>query len=285
MKSLLPGPYLRLLRAGTLFSPAADVIAGLCAAGLPWTVDALRAVLASVLLYAAGMVLNDHADRKQDATLRPERPIPAGEISPNTALAFGLGLLLTSMLLAPAPLYYASMALLVVGYDYLFKTIPVLGILSMGSLRALNLLAAPIALSDQALPSSLLILGLAYGLYIVAVTILGIFEDDRHVSARAIVAVQAVPVLVAPLSLLSLPSPWPATGLGILCAALFSSRFRRGRSVWDQAAIRRSMTWLLLGTMLYTSLICMGNQRWLECGAILTAAILARRISRHIALT
>jgi len=63
-------PYLRLIRAGTLFSPAADVVAGLCLAGGVWTVDAIRAALASVAIYGAGMVLNDHADRARDAVVR-----------------------------------------------------------------------------------------------------------------------------------------------------------------------------------------------------------------------
>jgi 4-hydroxybenzoate polyprenyltransferase len=252
---------------------------------MPWSPEAVRAVFASILIYAAGMVLNDHADRKQDALLRPERPIPSGQISAAAALALGLLLMAAAIALAPWPLYYAGMGLLILAYDYGVKRIAALGALIMGILRGLNLMAAPICLSQAAPPESLQVLAGAYALYIIAVTFLGIFEDEKRPDPRAVVGVQTIPVLVVPLSLLSLAQPWPATGFAIFGCLLFSLRLRRRSSVWDQAEIRVSMTWLLLGTMLFTSLICMASGRWWECAAIAVAAVLARRISRSIALT
>ncbi len=62
---------LRLLRIGTLFSPAADVTASRAILGLPCDGTAIRAVLASVCLYAAGLVCNDVAERRLDPTVRP----------------------------------------------------------------------------------------------------------------------------------------------------------------------------------------------------------------------
>src|SRR5690606_11838058 len=91
------GAWLRILRIGTVFSPAADVVAGACLAGLPWSVDLVRAALASALVYAAGMALNDHADREEDARLHPERPLPAGEIVATAALVVGLALIATAL--------------------------------------------------------------------------------------------------------------------------------------------------------------------------------------------
>ncbi|MCA8957354.1 MAG: UbiA family prenyltransferase, partial [Planctomycetes bacterium] len=133
-------PFLRLVRAGTLLSPAADVTAGVCLLARPFDATATRAVLASVLLYAAGMILNDHADRATDAVVRPERPIPSGSISPTTALLLGLAFLLAAPGLSPVPLWHGGMALLVLGYDYLLKRSPALGALTMGTLRGMNLL-------------------------------------------------------------------------------------------------------------------------------------------------
>lgn len=278
-------PYLRLLRAGTLFSPGADLVAGLCAAGLPWTPEAIRALFASILIYAAGMVLNDHADRGEDARQRPERPIPSGQVSPARALGLGILLMAAAISLAPWPIYYAGMGMLILAYNYGVKRFAALGALIMGSLRGLNLMAAPICLSQAAPPESVQILAAAYALYIIAVTFLGIFEDEKRPDPRAVVGVQTIPVLVVPLAMFSLPEPWPATGIAILASLLFSLRLRRREMVWNQAAIRGSMTWLLLGTMLFTSLICMATERWWECASIAVCALLARRISRSIALT
>ena len=98
-RSSAAGPWLRLVRAGTLFSPAADVLACACLAGSPWSMDVARGAAASVLVYAAGMVLNDHADRREDAAHRPERPIPRGEIGPGAALAVGLAAMIAGVAL------------------------------------------------------------------------------------------------------------------------------------------------------------------------------------------
>ena len=57
------------MRAGTLFSPGADVTAGLCLAGIAWSTDAVRAVLASVCIYAAGMVLSQQEDLRRGQLL------------------------------------------------------------------------------------------------------------------------------------------------------------------------------------------------------------------------
>lgn len=276
--------YLKLLRAGTLFSPGADVAAGLCLAGLPWSVDAGRAVLASICLYAAGMVLNDHADRHLDARQRPERPIPSGQIAPASALLLGSVLLATSLAVAPCKAYYAVMAALVLGYDYVLKANAITGALVMGSLRALNLAAGAVVVTATAPPRVVVIAAATYGLYIVAVTLLGILEDHQQVRRRTVVSIQLVPPLSASLALLGMPQPWPAAAIAFLLTGVFTARMRTIR-VWDQAAIRGSMMWLLLGTMLYTGLLCLSAGRLIEALTVLVALLAARWVSRRIALT
>lgn len=51
-------------------------------------------MIASVSLYAGGVVLNDYFDREIDAKERPERPIPSGKVSKEFALLMGTILLL-----------------------------------------------------------------------------------------------------------------------------------------------------------------------------------------------
>jgi 4-hydroxybenzoate polyprenyltransferase len=277
-------PWLRLVRAGTLFSPGADVVAGLCIAGMPWSAGAVRTVLASIAVYAAGMILNDHADRARDARVRPERPLPSGAIAPRAALVAGLALLAVGVALSASPAWHALLAALVLLYDYVVKARALAGALLMGALRALNLLAGGVALTGAFPPRPLLIAAGAYGLYIVAVTVLGILEDDERVKPRTVESIQLVPPVCAALAFLAMPQPWPAAAFAFGLAAVFLARVRRVRE-WTQVAMRASMTWLLLGTMLYTGLLCLASGRPWESLAVLAAVPLARAIARRIALT
>jgi len=276
--------YLKLLRAGTLFSPAADVTAGLCLAGLAWSPAAALAAVASVCVYAAGMVLNDHADRALDAEQRPERPIPRGDVPAFHALLLGAALLSTGVLVSSAAPYYAVMAALVLGYNYLLKASPLVGALTMGTLRAMNLCAGVVAVTGATPSRAVLIAAGVYACYIIAVTLLGILEDQRNAPRRVVVSVQLVPGVCGPLAMLGMPSPWPATIIACGLSAAFLWRMRGVRS-WDQAAIRGSMTWLLLGTMLYTGLLCLAAARPMEAAVIGAAVLPARWISRRIAMT
>lgn len=285
-RSGLAGPWLRLVRAGTLFSPAADVLAGACLAGAPWSMDVARGAAASVLIYAAGMVLNDHADRHEDAVHRPERPIPRGEIRPGLALAVGLAAMIAGAALSPDPVYWGLIAALVLCYDYLAKRWLPVAALCMGTLRGLNLSAGTVAVAGlPGLDAPVVGPALAYATYILAVTLLGALEDEPRVRPRAVLGVQSIAPLVALAGLLSTPYPtWPSW-LGAALAAVFFARQRRIGMAWDQKAIRGSMLWLLLGTMAYTGLLCLGaGQPWAAV-AIFAAARIARAVARRIALT
>lgn len=278
--------WLRLLRVGTLFSPAADVVAGACLIGLPWSFELVRAMVASVLVYAAGMVLNDHADRAEDAVQRPERPLPRGEIAPRAAVGAGVALLALALAIAPWRAYWAVLAMLVLAYDYVFKRRVEFAAPAMGLLRALNLVAGA-AFAATAIPDAQVVLipAGAYWLYVASVTVLGHYEDVPRVAPRAVVGVQTVPPLAAALALLVLPETFPAFAIGAVLAGFFLARRTRADTVWDRATIRTSMTWLLLGTMVYTSLLCLGSGRIAEALGVAAAILPARMISRRIALT
>jgi hypothetical protein len=282
-------PYLVLIRAGTLFSPAADILAGLCIAtgtgAIAWDGGAARLIAASVLLYAAGMILNDHADRGLDAVQRPERPIPCGRIAPGTALALGLACLLGCLLASPIPWYHGVMAVLVLGYDYVIKSNVTAGAVTMGTLRGMNLLApcAMVSVENVWRTDSAVESGAGYFFYILAVTLLGILEDAKHVSRKSVLGLICIPPLAALLVISSLPVTWPATGIGIALAVGFLWRHRNIDG--SQRTIRGAMMWLLLGTMLYTSLLALGTGHWPVCLVILVMLLAARAVARHISLT
>ncbi|MCS5719185.1 UbiA family prenyltransferase [Herbiconiux sp. CPCC 205763] len=77
--------YRELVRAPAAFSVLGDAIVGASWAGRPLHGRALGIPVASVLLYWAGMALNDLADADLDAVERPERPIPSGRITRRAA--------------------------------------------------------------------------------------------------------------------------------------------------------------------------------------------------------
>ena len=280
-------PILRLLRAGTLFSPAADVVASAAMLGALAQPELPRAAFASVCLYAAGMVWNDIADRRLDATQRPERPLPHGDVSLAFAVGLGMALLLVGLLVSPCRVHHGLIATLVLAYDFAGKRVEWLGALGMGTLRGLNLATAMafVATEQPEREHAALVAVLCYGAYIVAVTILGIFEDRPAVRARAVAAVQSAPPIVALCAITMVQGGfWPAPAIAAVPALWFLRRNARTRT-WDQPAIRRSMFFLLLGTMLYTaSLALAAGEPWAAAG--IAAAILpARWIARSIALT
>lgn len=259
MASLLP--LLRLVRAGALFSPAADVIAGACvlsAAG--WdaqahAMDTGLSALASLLLYAAGMALNDVADVAEDRLQRPERPIPRGEVGRGTAAALGLGLLATALLLSPVRGHHALLAALVLAYDFALKKNALAGALGMALLRSLNLLTA--AALAQEWPAPLKAAAAAYAVYVMAVTILGQLEEHRAPPGRAVSALQTAPPIAALMGLVAVQGgPWPAPALFAVPVALFARRNRLIHT-WTQPRIRQSMAWLLMGMLGYAACLCL----------------------------
>ena len=79
------GAWLELMRAGNAPTVVSNVLAGIAIglqarlsdAPVPWGTAALL-LSGTVLVYVAGMVLNDAFDARIDARERPRRPIPSG---------------------------------------------------------------------------------------------------------------------------------------------------------------------------------------------------------------
>src|SRR4051812_42314353 len=97
-------PYAQLVRLPNVFTAFADIgLGGLAAAAhserhpgalLDHWLPFLLLLLASGLLYCAGMVWNDFFDIEQDRRERPFRPIPSGNVPLRTAGRLGGALLI-----------------------------------------------------------------------------------------------------------------------------------------------------------------------------------------------
>jgi UbiA prenyltransferase family len=91
--------WLRLGRVSNLPTVASNVLAALALAQATTDIG-LGVVLGGSMsaAYVGGMFLNDFFDREIDARQRPNRPIPAGEVSASAVLVAGTGLLAVSLL-------------------------------------------------------------------------------------------------------------------------------------------------------------------------------------------
>jgi 4-hydroxybenzoate polyprenyltransferase len=133
--------YLLLARVSNVPTVWTNVLAGMAAAGGP--VDTplfLRTALAVSLFYVGGMFLNDAFDAGSDAGLRPERPIPRGDVSRGEAYVIGTVLIAAGVLLVSTSPVTLALALVlaaaIVFYDSWHKGVAIAPLV-MGLCRAL----------------------------------------------------------------------------------------------------------------------------------------------------
>jgi len=218
--------WFRLLRVPNLFTVPGDPAAGFLLAwtvapGRPSAAAILPAILACLLLYSAGLLLNDFFDLGEDRRDRPTRPLPAGDVRPLTALITALVLLalgIAAAILAGAAAGAAAGALAaaIVIYDAGGKRSWILGPMNMGVCRGLSLLVGAAAaggwLGLKAWPALASAVGLA--LYVTVVTAIAKGETRAaRIGARRFLPPA---VLLAWLGLMfaALCRPWVQSLLG-----------------------------------------------------------------------
>lgn len=240
--------WLRLIRVPNLFSVPGDPLAGLALVGLldgalaPWSHFAVAAGVA-LCLYSYGLILNDICDLRTDRVERPERPLPARQISIRKAalaggafLVAGLGLALFgggAALLCTAVL----LAAVVTAYDAIFKRHVLLGNLAMGACRGLSFL---LAVEPARWLSGIGLIALLAAAYFAAVTGVARHENEsiRH-GWLAWVPVVALAAIGGAGALL----PWPRQDVAfplIAGALLFTSLYAAGYVGWRLTRTRVS---------------------------------------------
>jgi len=158
---------LRLGRVSNLPTVWTNVLAGLTLAGAGASAAQITTLMTSMtFFYLGGMYLNDAFDAKIDAAERPERPIPAGQISARSVFILGFGMLVLGIAglacagkqlpdgtgWAPA-IAGLALAACITFYNWNHKNNP-LGPLVMGACRMLVYVAAGLAITT-ALPQDL----------------------------------------------------------------------------------------------------------------------------------
>jgi 4-hydroxybenzoate polyprenyltransferase len=232
---------LRLGRVSNLPTVWSNAIAAsaLAGGGRPSTVVALAAAMS--LVYVAGMFLNDAFDARHDARVRPERPIPSGEVGTQTVFAAGsallaAGVLVAGLLDARAGLAALALAAAVILYDWHHKGVwwsP----LVMGACRALVYLCAALSVAESrvdsvALPAAALLL------YVAGLTYAARLETQQSTGA-----VFAMPLLLAPAALtlwqlnFDLPSAIAAGAFLLVVLYIVRQLFAGARAISDSIGL------------------------------------------------
>ena len=250
-KSVSLATLLRLGRVSNLPTVWTNVLAGTVLAGGAWQSWRTGLLLVAMsLFYLGGMYLNDYFDRAIDAHERPERPIPAGEISAMAVAAIGFGLLALGIA-AMAPMGAAAtatgaiLAAVIVGYDAFHKGNPSAPVV-MGACRALVYCGAAIAVSGG-VPAIVLIAALALIAYVAGLTYAARQESLDHVGN-----LWPLVLLAAPLAVVLFLAPHALTALAIcllLAAALAPAVYWLVRRP-APGSISRAVAWLIAGISL-----------------------------------
>jgi 4-hydroxybenzoate polyprenyltransferase len=181
--------WLQLVRAPNLFTVPGDPLVGFLLA----TFGVLRplaiwAVVASLCLYAAGLLLNDLLDLEEDRRERSERPLPSGAVQPHTVWMVAGALSaagLVSLVIGAGARGLAIGALLlgaIALYNGVTKRLPIIGALNMGLCRGLSVYAGAVVAYPSVFPrtTSVWIAAIIIALYIAAITNLARHETHHE---------------------------------------------------------------------------------------------------------
>ncbi|MDR6562114.1 MULTISPECIES: UbiA-like protein EboC [unclassified Arcicella] len=171
--------YFQLLRPANIVTSVADIFAGISIAGFIFSSDTqsiqtvLLLVIATKCLYGGGIVYNDVFDAELDAVERPERPIPSGRVSKQSAAIFGSILLIIGIIAAflnstQSGLIAIAVAILALVYNRFGKHHDIIGPINMGLCRGGNLILGMSAVATA--PAELWYLGIIPVIYIAAIT-------------------------------------------------------------------------------------------------------------------
>jgi 4-hydroxybenzoate polyprenyltransferase len=208
--------YLVLGRVSNLPTVWSNVVAGVVVSGAapPARVVAVLALTMS-FFYTGGMFLNDAFDRRIDARIHPERPIPSGAIGAGQVFAIGFGMLGAGLALLPAIALFigrpalpalasgAALFALIVLYNRWHKENP-LGPVFMGGCRMLVYAGAAAAVTG-AIPAAVWRAGFVLLSYLIGLTYVA-----KQETLRAFRNFWPLVFLLAPLGypFLTAPAAW-----------------------------------------------------------------------------
>lgn len=197
--------YAELSRLSNIPTLLTNVLVG-CAVGasgqaIPGTtIAALSAAM--MLMYIAGMALNDFVDTEIDRVERPGRPIPSGRISRRgaivfTIICFGLSITIMSLQSVHALLFTLALMACIILYDLIHKKLAA-SVVLMGFCRGLVYLATASAIVWPVSWNIALTLALVITVYIVLLTMIARGEASLDITPRRWLSLLLPVVMIAP---------------------------------------------------------------------------------------
>jgi len=181
---MLIKPYLELVRIPGIFTAFTNILLGFFISQST-TVDwfsLLPLLVTSGFLFLAGMALNDYFDYKIDVRERPNKPLPSGKISKKFALYIGFSFLIIANIISSfvgfeAVIITIIMTILILAYDIKLKSIPIVGIINLSSIRFANVILGG---SAVILNQELFIVAIPIGIFISAISIFAKIERSKY---------------------------------------------------------------------------------------------------------
>jgi hypothetical protein len=187
--------WLQLARVSNTPTVVSNTIAGAVLASVVAEVSTVVLVaVAMALFYTAGMILNDVLDEELDRVLRPERPLPSGVVSRQSAIAAVVALFAVGealLLVEGIEPFLAGLGLvaLIVLYDAWHKGNALSPVL-MGGCRALVYVVAALAVAGE-VPLEVWTAAAVLLIYIVGLTQVAKAEGGGLLAAWPLAAVLA----------------------------------------------------------------------------------------------
>ncbi len=281
--------YFDLIRLPNVVGAVADPLAGFLFVGgglVDWTWIA-PLIVASILLYSGGMVLNDVCDAERDARVRPERPIPSGYVSRSRARLLAVsflagGLLVCTVVSRRSTVVGTLLVVCIILYDAVWKNIPIAPAL-MGSCRALNLLLGASAVIG-AHPTPVFVPAGLIALYVTSVTYFA--REEAGTSSRARIRIGTAGVVLAVVGLVLLPhltvrqSPGYLLGV-VLLAGIIGRRGLGAAADLSPRRVQVAVKTYLTSLILFDAMVVWAVRGWMPAALVslllLPVTILARR--------
>jgi 4-hydroxybenzoate polyprenyltransferase len=284
---------LRLGRISNLPTVWTNVLVGAVLAGGQLADPRLPLLmLALSLLYVGGMFLNDAFDREFDAKHRPERPIPAGQVSARQVFVIGFGLLalgIATVTLAGrtpdgafawrALASSVALAAAIVFYDAYHKENP-LSPFVMGLCRVLVVVTAAYGLA-LVLPTAVVLAAMALLCHLIGLTYIAKQEHLDRIGSLWPLGFLAVPLLYGFALALSEPLTWVPLLLyaGVLVFALNLLR-RRARG-----DVPRAVVTLIAGMSVFDAVVLAAGMHLLPAALAIVAFVLTLAMQKWVSGT
>jgi 4-hydroxybenzoate polyprenyltransferase len=183
-KSIQIRALVHMMRLSNSLTVLSNTLVGVALAGILYpTLEIFPLIIAMILFYSAGMILNDVFDREIDARERPERPLPRGDISAIFAVRAGISFLVIGLVILFLYSWQSAAAGIVlvsyiIFYNYWHKNNPLSPVL-MAACRMLVYVTA-FAAFDFLVTVELVLSAIGLGVYIFGLTYYAKSTNKHH---------------------------------------------------------------------------------------------------------